>query len=241
MGFRDDVKSILETSFPTVKEEVITDAANAICALNIQKAKPEWKDIELNSIKPGDRILFKGYEWVVLDPFIYPFGGDGMLVVMAKNWEHDGETEFKFNEDPCDGCNNYAKSSIRQLLQEELLPELGEDNLLPYKISLDADNGDDAYGIVEDKVFLLDMYTYRHYKKVMPKWDNWTWTCTPWYCLGQTVGNAHYVRYVNPDGSVYGSGHACNSLGVAPACVLRIGNLKSRATARGLELEEKDG
>jgi hypothetical protein len=189
----------------------------------------------MESVKAGDRIVFKGYEWVVLDPCIDPFDG-GALVVMAENWKDE---EFCFDEEGARGCNNYATSSLRKLLNEELLPELGENNLIKWKVSLEADNGDDAYGEIEDKVFILNMELYRRYKKVMPKWENWTWTCTPWYCLGQTAGIAYYVRLVYPDGSVNGS-NAYDSNGVAPACVLRIGNLKSRASARILELEEEN-
>jgi hypothetical protein len=190
----------------------------------------------MKEVKAGDKIIFKGYEWIVLDPEFDFFDG-GALVVMAENWR--GE-EFKFNEVGEAGCNNYATSSLRKLLSEELLPELGEDNLIPCEVSLLADNGDDAYGEVKDKVFILNMELYRRYKKVMPKWDNWTWTCTPWYCLGQTAGNANNVRTVTPDGSVHNN-NAYRANGVTPACVLRIGNLKSRAQARCIKLEEKDG
>lgn len=190
----------------------------------------------MEEVKAGDKILFKGYEWIVLDECIDPFDG-GALVVMADNWKNE---EFCFNEECKQGCNNYATSSLRKLLNEELLPELGENNLIKWKVSLEADNGDDAYGEIEDKVFILNMELYRRYKKVMPKWKDWTWTCTPWYCLGQTAGYALNVRLVYPDGSV-DNNVAHSAIGVAPACVLRIGNLKSRAQARILELEEIDG
>ena len=43
------------------------------------------------------------------------------------------------------------------------------------------------------------------------------------------VGNGNNVRNINPSGNVNNS-HACNSLGVAPACTINLASLESAPT-----------
>ena len=100
---------------------------------------------------------------------------------------------------------------------------LGEDNLIPHEVDLVADNGDDRYGTVTDRVFILSCDEYRKYRKHVPLLPEWMWTCTPWYITD--TGNGSYVRGVSTDGSL-SSNNANNSSGVAPACVFNPKNLK---------------
>ena len=86
-----------------------------------------------------------------------------------------------------------------------------------------ADNGDDRYGTVTDRVFILSCDEYRKYRKHVPLLPEWMWTCTPWYI--SDAGNSHYVRFVNLTGYLHYSG-AYGSYGVAPACVFNPKNLK---------------
>lgn len=122
-----------------------------------------------------------------------------------------------------DGCNNYAKSSLRRKLLNELLPVLGEDNLIPHEVDMVADNGDDRYGTVTDRVFILSCDEYRKYRKHVPLLPEWMWTCTPWYI--SDAGYSSHVRIVNSAGGLYSS-YAGNGDGVAPACVFNPKNLK---------------
>jgi hypothetical protein len=84
-----------------------------------------------------------------------------------------------------------------------------------------ADNGDDAYGTSEDLVTLLSCDQYRKYRKLMPKYDDWIWTVTPYSCY---TCHASTVRYVNPSGELYGT-DVTNSIGVTPACLFNLDNL----------------
>ena len=86
-----------------------------------------------------------------------------------------------------------------------------------------ADNGDDRYGTVTDRVFILSCDEYRKYRKHVPLLPEWMWTCTPWYITG--AGNSGYVRGVDNAGGLYSS-VANSSNGVAPACVFNPKNLK---------------
>ena len=169
-------------------------------------------------MKAGDKFEFKGFEWVVLNPKITE---GGVLAMMTSTW--NGE-KYPFDKD---GRNDWRKSSLKKKLEEELLPVLGEENLLDHAADLEADNGDRKYGYVLGKVFLLSCWEYRRYREYVPIPQEWMWTCTPWTTTG------HSVRLVSPDGSL-GSNYADYTFGVAPACVIK----KSLITPTGAESEK---
>ena len=173
-------------------------------------------------LSAGERFIFKGFEWITLDNNV----DGGVLAIMASSW--NGE-EYRFDED-C--CNNYAESSLRRKLLSELLPVLGKDNLIPHEVDLVADNGDDSYGKISDKVFILSCDEYRKYRKNVPLLPEWMWTCTPWYITDS--GNSNIVRSVNTDGNLSYS-HAHGTDGVAPACVFNPAYLKLRRQAQMVE------
>lgn len=173
-------------------------------------------------LSAGERFIFKGFEWITLDNNV----DGGVLAIMASSW--NGE-EYRFDED-C--CNNYAKSSLRRKLLNELLPVLGEDNLIPHEVNLVADNGDDRYGTVTDRVFVLSCDEYRKYRKNVPLLPEWMWTCTPWYITD--TGNSGNVRLVGTGGSLNGS-NPYGTHGVPPACVFNPAYLKLRRQAQMVE------
>lgn len=80
------------------------------------------KEENIGVLSAGERFGFKGFEWIVLDNNV----DGGVLAIMASAWNNE---EYSFDDD---GCNNYAKSSLRRKLLNELLPVLGEDNLIPH-------------------------------------------------------------------------------------------------------------
>ena len=171
------------------------------------------KEENIGVLSAGERFGFKGFEWIVLDNNV----DGGVLAIMASAWNNE---EYSFDDD---GCNNYAKSSLRRKLLNELLPVLGEDNLIPHGVDMVADNGDDRYGTVTDRVFILSCDEYRKYRKHVPLLPEWMWTCTPWYISG--AGSSNSVRFVYGTGILY-DGSAYNGGGVAPACVFNPKNLK---------------
>lgn len=169
--------------------------------------------INIKELAPGTHFMFTNYEWIVLDNNV----DGGVLAIMASSWNNE---EYNFDDD---GCNNYAKSSLRRKLLNELLPVLGEDNLIPHEVDMVADNGDDRYGTVTDRVFILSCDEYRKYRKHVPLLPEWMWTCTPWYI--SYAGNSHSVRIVSDAGGL-SYNYASSSDGVAPACVFNPKNLK---------------
>lgn len=171
------------------------------------------RENDIRTLPGGSHFNFKGFQWVVLDNDV----DGGVLAIMASAWNGEG---YHFDED-C--CNNYAKASLRRKLRNELLPALGEDNLIPHEVDLTADNGDDRYGTVTDKVFILSCDEYRKYRKNIPPRSGWVWTCTPWYITDPE--RSHHVRYVSMDDFI--SDHiATSSNGVLPACVFNPEKVK---------------
>lgn len=185
------------------------------------------KQENISILSPGECFEFKGFEWIVLDNNV----DGGVLAIMSSTWNNE---RYSFDDD---GCNNYAKSSLRRKLLNELIPVLGEDNLIPHEVDLVADNGDDRYGTVTDKVFILFCDEYRKYRKNVPLLPEWMWTCTPWYITN--TGGGHYVRRVGTDGFLYNSG-AHYSGGVAPACVFNPKNLKLHRQVQMVEVKGED-
>lgn len=171
----------------------------------------------ITALAPGTHFNFKGFEWIVLDNNV----DGGVLAIMASAW--NGE-EYCFDED---GDNNYAKSSLRRKLLNELLPILGEDNLIPHEVDLVADNGDDRYGKITDRLFILSCDEYRKYRKNVTLLPRWMWTCTPWYISG--AGGSYYVRGVRDTGGLSRNG-VYYSGGVAPACVFNPEKLRAKNT-----------
>lgn len=181
----------------------------------------------ISILSPGECFEFKGFEWIVLDNNV----DGGVLAIMSSTWNNE---RYSFDDD---GCNNYAKSSLRRKLLNELIPVLGEDNLIPHEVDLVADNGDDRYGTVTDKVFILSCDEYRKYRKHVPLLPEWMWTCTPWYI--SDAGNGYVVRVVNTGGSL-NYDNAYYSYGVAPACVFNPKNLKLHRQVQMVEVKGED-
>lgn len=183
----------------------------------------------IQNLHAGDHFNFKGLEWVVLDPD----KEGGVLAITADIWKRD----VPFSQEYFEGCNNWRTSTIRDDLHC-LMNKIGADNLLPHTVDLVADNGDKLYGTMDEMVFLLTCDEYRKYRDVMPRYDSWIWTCTPW--ITTNTGTANGVRGVDSDGSL-SSGYANGgSGGVAPACIFNPRNLKLRRQAQFVESPTQD-
>lgn len=158
--------------------------------------------IKIKNLRSGERFEFCGFEWVLL--------GDeqsGKLAVMA-----DIIDEYPFDKN---NKNDWRKSSLRAELNEKFIKKLDTDALLPFVSDLTADDGLKDYGTSEDLVFLLSCDLYRKYRAVMPKYNTWVWTITP-YSTHPSTANSE--RSVYTDGTLNGN-YANSSYGAAAACL----------------------
>ena len=174
----------------------------------IKTAIQNAKRPDFSKIKDGEHFMYHGIEFVRLG-----LEQGGVLCMTAKPIS---EEVFDPN-----GCNNWAKSRARKKLNTEFLSLMDENDLLPFESDLTADNGDTAYGKCVDKIGILSCDLYRKYRKIVPLFDEWMWTCTPWHCGTPNSGTARIVRRVYSDGTVdyYSAG---NAVGLAPACIFHL-------------------
>lgn len=174
----------------------------------------------ITTMRPGEHFMFKGFEWVCLDPNHHD---GGLLAIMATPWAKDVQfcPSDKF-ADERGNWNNYRTSNVRGILSDMANAVFGKKSLLPHTVDLVADNGDRAYGTAQDFVFILTCDEYRKYREFIPHYDDWIWTATPWFCGykdSDTGCGAAMVRAMDI-GDWLGCVGTCLNGAVAPACVL---------------------
>lgn len=175
----------------------------------------------ITTLCPGEHFMFKNFEWVCLDPN-HPDGG--VLAIMAKPWAKDVKfcPSDKFTDER-GNWNNYRTSNVRGILSDMANVVFEKKSLLSHTVDLVADNGDRAYGTVQDFVFILTCDEYRKYREFIPHYDDGIWTATPKYCGDKDfkTGMAMHVCYVHPDfGERLYNHDAYHAFQVAPACIL---------------------
>lgn len=160
--------------------------------------------LSLDSIRDGQHFLYNGIEFVKL--------GDeqnGILCITAQPW-----TSIPFDKDK---HNNFATSSVRDVLNSSFLSLLNEDkDLILYEADLTADNGDKSYGSTLVLVGLLSTTLYRKYRDRIPQYTTSMMTCTPSYC-GDVVD---YIRCMGP-GGVFADYTTGFDWSVVPAVIFR--------------------
>lgn len=181
----------------------------------------------ITTLRPGEHFMFKGFEWVCLDPN-HPDGG--VLAIMATPWAKDVKfcPSDKF-ADENGNMNNYRTSNVRRILSDMANAVFERKSLLSHTVDLVADNGDRAYGTVHDFVFILTCDEYRKYREFIPHYDSLIWTATP-LCCGDNdsdMGFASHVRSMSVSGKLYNS-NACSNNAVALACILNPKSLNLR-------------
>lgn len=174
----------------------------------IKTAIQNAKRPDFSKIKDGEHFMYHGIEFIRLG-----LEQGGVLCMTAKLI---AEEAFDPN-----GCNNWAKSRARKKLNTEFLSLMDENDLLPFESDITADNGDTAYGKCVDKIGILSCDLYRKYRKIVPLFDEWMWTCTPWHCGTPNSGTAYSVRLVNSDGTM-NSYSSYGDIGIAPACIFHL-------------------
>lgn len=128
----------------------------------------------------GEHFIYNGIEFICLDII------DGNYLAMtAKPW---AEIPFDTNNH-----NDWRKSSLRRVLNTDFLELLDKKHLVMQTSDLIADNGDKAYGTSEDYVTILSCDQYRKYRDIVPLFEEWMWTLTPWSCY---PSDSYYVRTV---------------------------------------------
>lgn len=167
------------------------------------------ENITIDKLRVGQCFRFRGFTWIVLDVNI----DGGVMAIMTKATGNFWCESFDGR-----GCNDYAYSNCRRKLARELMPILGANNLMWHEIDLKEEYGDQTYGKLNDRVFILTINEYRKYQKYIPPYFYRVLTCTPAKIREKKQdGN---VMIVEPDGRVDCS-HAANFGYIIPVCVFK--------------------
>jgi len=180
------------------------------------KLVEEHQKVKLSELTPGDSFKDStGREWILLELS----NGRAMCITkdfVLENTSFDAET------------NNFAKSSLFQILQQVILPDIldafGAENVLEFDTDLTSDDNLDDYGTVTGKISLLTDRQYREYAHLInpvndtKKYEvnDWWWLATPLSTQKREVSES--VRCVEPRG--YMDYITCyNHFGVRPFCI----------------------
>lgn len=181
---------------------------------------------KLAELKPGDRFMYGGVEWVKFEDI-----GAGTLCLAA-------EPVFlrAFDEE---NCNDWRKSSLRRELNGAFLEALvaeGADRaaFLDWESDLTADDGMTDYGTAVDKIALRSDALCRKYREITPPVDEWCWNLTPWTC---DASNSYLVRCVYSSGAMNWNYAYYGHRGVRPLCYPKSVILVSIPGEAGDEVE----
>lgn len=167
--------------------------------------------VKLESLKAGETFYIGENGYIVLKHH------EGKTKVISRNFIAE---DRKFADDTAD----YKTSGLRKYIEVEIQPtienEVGAENLVEHRVSLETVDGQDNYGELTCKVRPITFDEARQYNNLIVNndLDDWWWTCTAW-----TSPNREYNRsiaVVLPSGHV--NGRNCYfSNGVRPVCILK--------------------
>lgn len=167
--------------------------------------------VKLESLKAGETFYIGENGYIVLKHH------EGKTKVISRNFIAE---DRKFADDTAD----YKTSGLRKYIEVEIQPtienEVGAENLVEHRVSLETVDGQDNYGELTCKVRPITFDEARQYNNLIVNndLDDWWWTCTAW-----TSPNREYNRsiaVVLPSDNFVGNGCG-NSVGVRPVCILK--------------------
>lgn len=185
------------------------EAARAL--VKMLEEREQSNKVKLESLKAGETFYIGENDYIILKQY------EGKTKVISKNFMAE---DREFADDTVD----YKISGLRKCIEAEIQPtienEVGAENLVEHRVSLETVDGQDNYGELTCKVRLLTFDEVRKYNNLIVNndLDDWWWTCTAW-----TSPNREYNRsmvVVLPSGSIYYD--ICNcSRGVRPVFILK--------------------
>lgn len=185
------------------------EAARAL--VKMLEEREQSNKVKLESLKAGETFCIGEDDYIVLEQH------EGKTKVISKDFIAE---DRKFADDTV----NYKTSGLRKCIEAEIQPtienEVGAENLVEHRVSLETVDGQNDYGELTCKVRPITFDEARKYNNLIVNndLDDWWWTCTAW-----TSPNREYNRsiaVVLPSGLIdyvncYGG------LGVRPVCILK--------------------
>lgn len=185
------------------------EAARAL--VKMLEEREQSNKVKLESLKAGETFYIGENGYIVLKHH------EGKTKVISRNFIAE---DRKFADDTAD----YKTSGLRKYIEAEIQPtienEVGAENLVEHRVSLETVDGQDNYGELTCKVRPITFDEARQYNNLIVNndLDDWWWTCTAW-----TSPNREYNRsiaVVLPSGD-FNNGSCSGSGGVRPVCILK--------------------
>lgn len=185
------------------------EAARAL--VKMLEEREQSNKVKLESLKAGETFYIRENGYIVLKHH------EGKTKVISRNFIAE---DRKFADDTAD----YKTSGLRKYIEAEIQPtienEVGAENLVEHRVSLETVDGQDNYGELTCKVRPITFDEARQYNNLIVNndLDDWWWTCTAW-----TSPNREYNRsiaVVLPSGRI-NDGLCNNCDGVRPVCILK--------------------
>lgn len=167
--------------------------------------------VKLESLKAGETFYIGENGYIVLKHH------EGKTKVISRNFIAE---DRKFADDTAD----YKTSGLRKYIEVEIQPtienEVGAENLVEHRVSLETVDGQDNYGELTCKVRPITFDEARQYNNLIVNndLDDWWWTCTAW-----TSPNREYNRsiaVVLPSGGIIDV-NCLSGYGARPVCILK--------------------
>lgn len=183
------------------------EAARAL--VKMLEEREQSNKVKLESLKAGETFYIGENGYIVLKHH------EGKTKVISRNFIAE---DRKFADDTAD----YKTSGLRKYIEAEIQPtienEVGAENLVEHRVSLETVDGQDNYGELTCKVRPITFDEARQYNNLIVNndLDDWWWTCTAW-----TSPNREYNRsiaVVLPSGRIYVNVCSCSN-GVRPVCI----------------------
>lgn len=185
------------------------EAARAL--VKMLEEREQSNKVKLESLKAGETFYIGENDYIILKQY------EGKTKVISKNFMAE---DREFADDTVD----YKISGLRKCIEAEIQPtienEVGAENLVEHRVSLETVDGQDNYGELTCKVRLLTFDEVRKYNNLIVNndLDDWWWTCTAW-----TSPNREYNRsmtVVLPSGN-FRNDYCRGSNGVRPVFILK--------------------
>ena len=173
---------------------------------------------ELSELKPGEVFKIGEHDFIVLEHM------DGVASVISKGLMVENVV---FDDDTRD----YNKSSLKKLLDDEILKEIeaaiGAENIVEHEVDLTSVDMQNEFGSCKCKVRPITFDEARKYNDLLVNKDlpDWYWTCTPWSTAER--GWSRSITVVSPGGNI--DYIECNCyFGVRSFCILKSNIFVSR-------------
>lgn len=185
------------------------EAARAL--VKMLEEREQSNKVKLESLKAGETFCIGENDYIVLEQH------EGKTKVISKDFIAE---DRKFADDTAD----YKTSGLRKYIEAKIQPtienEVGAENLVEHRVSLETVDGQDNYGELTCKVRPITFDEARQYNNLIVNkgLDDWWWTCTAWTSPNRECNRS--VVVVLPSGFIYYS-ICCYCLGVRPVCILK--------------------